>query len=105
MGGTSKYLEEVRMQVIRLREPCYVQEPESDVKHLPVDLCKKMFGWDSACQSLEIFLRYEIPDVEFYAVVEVQDEGITLAATGKLGIHHYFIPWSNIIAVHGHIAT
>lgn len=93
------------MQVIRLREPCYVQEPESDIKHLPVELCKKMFGWESACQSLEILLRYEIPEVQFYAVVEVQGEGITLAATGMLGIHHYFIPWSNIVAVHGHIAT
>lgn len=82
-----------------------MQEPESDVGHLPVELCRKMFGWDSACQSLEIFIQHEIPNVEFYAVVEVQDEGITLASTGKLGIHHYFIPWSNIIAIHGHIAT
>ena len=96
---------EVGMQVIRLREPCYVQQRDGDVKHLPVELCRKLFGWESACQSLEIFIHHEIPNVEFYAVVEVQEEGITLASTGKLGIHHYFIPWSNIVAVHGHIAT
>jgi hypothetical protein len=93
------------MQVILLREPCFVQEPDADVQHLPVELCRKMFGWDSACQSVEIFLRYEIPSVNFYAIVAVEDEGITLAATGELGIHHYFIPWGSVIAVHGHIAT
>lgn len=93
------------MKVIKLREPCFVQEPDTDIKHLPVELCKKMFGWDSACQGLEIFLRRDIPGVQFYAVVAVEDAGVTLAATGELGIHHYFIPWENIIAVHGHIAT
>lgn len=93
------------MQKISLREPSFVQEPESDIRHLPVELCRKMFAWDSACQYLEIFVRDEIPDVEFYALVAVEDEGITLAQTGELGMHHYFIPWNNIIAVHGHIAT
>lgn len=93
------------MQVISLREPCYVREPDSDVKHLPKEICEALFGWKSACQFIEIFMRVEIPDVEFYALVSVKDEGITLAATGELGMHHYFIPWSNIIAVHGHIAT
>lgn len=92
------------MQVISLREPCFVQEAETDIKHLPVEICKKLFGWDSACQSIEVFLRYDIPDVEFYALVAVTDEGITLAASGELGNHHYFIPWTSIIAVHGHIA-
>lgn len=93
------------MQVISLREPCYVQEPGDDILHLPVELCRKMFGWDSACQSIEILIKEEIPDVEFYAIVAVQDEGITLASSGELGMHHYFIPWENVIAVHGHIAT
>lgn len=93
------------MQIISLREPCYVQKPETDVQHLPVELCEKMFGWDSACQAVDVLLRYEIPNVEFYAIVAVEDEGITLAASGELGIHHYFIPWANVIAVHGHIAT
>ncbi|MBU4301775.1 MAG: hypothetical protein KKE79_08275 [Actinobacteria bacterium] len=93
------------MQVISLGEPCFVQEADSDIKHLPMETCKKLFGWDSACQSIEIVVRYEIPDVEFYAVVAVQDEGITLATTGKLGVDHWFIPWSNIVAVHGIITT
>lgn len=93
------------MQIINLQEPCYVQAAGEDMQHLPLELTKKMFAWDSACQSLEIFIRHEIPNVKFYAVVAVKDEGITLAATGELGTHHYFIPWSNIIAVHGHIAT
>ena len=93
------------MQVIRLREPCYVQEPETDIKHLPVELCKEFFGWDSACQSLEIFVKDEIEDVEFNAIVAISDSGITLAASGELGSHHYLIPWNNITAVHGEIAT
>ena len=93
------------MQIINLQEPCYVQEPGEDIQHLPLEMSRKLFGWDSACQSLEIFIRHEIPNVKFYAVVAVKDEGITLAATGQLGTHHYFIPWSNVIAVHGHIAT
>lgn len=93
------------MQSISLREPCYVQEPGSDIKHLPVDICEKFFGWESACQSIEILVKEEVPNVEFYAIVCVREEGITLAATGKLGRHHYFIPWTNIIAVHGQITT
>ncbi len=93
------------MQVISLGEPCFVQEADSDIKHLPVETCKQLFGWDSACQSIEILVRYEIPDVDFYAVVAVGDEGITLAATEKLGVEHWFIPWSNIVAVHGKITT
>ncbi len=93
------------MQVINLREPCYVQAPGEDIRHLPTELCRKVFGWDSACQELEIIIRDEIPNVEFYAVVAVKDEGITLAARGKLGRRHYFIPWSNVVALHGHIAT
>jgi len=93
------------MQVIRLSEPCYTQKPGTDVQHLPLELCKKLFGWDSACQSLEIVTRVKIPNVEFYAIVAVDDSGITLAAREQLGRHHYFIPWSNIVAVHGHIAT
>ncbi len=93
------------MQVISLREPCYAQELGADVKHLPMDMCKKLFGWDSACQGVEIIVWKEIPDVEFYAIVAVDEPGITLASQGELGEHHYFIPWSNIVAVHGHIAT
>lgn len=93
------------MQTIVLREPCYIQQPGEDVKHLPAELCQTMFGWDSPCQSLEIILKQDITDVKFYAVVAVKEEGITLAATGELGRHHYFIPWSNIVAVHGHITT
>lgn len=93
------------MQVIRLREPFFAAEPESDIKHLPVEFCERLFGWDSVCQSVEIFLKEEIPDVEFYAVAAFGEEGITLAAEGELGRHHYFVPWTNIVAVHGHIAT
>ena len=93
------------MQKIMLREPCYAQEPGTDIKHLQMKICKKLFGWESACQSLEILLKDEVPDVEFYAVVSVQDEGLTLAATGELGAHHYFIPWTNIIAIHGQVTT
>jgi hypothetical protein len=93
------------MQIINLREPCYVQKPGTDIKHLPVDMCKKLFGWDSACQSVEILIWKEIPNVDFYAIVAVDEPGITLAAQGELGEHHYFIPWTNVIAVHGHIAT
>lgn len=93
------------MQNITLREPCYVKDADSDIRHLPIDICKRFFGWDSACQGIDILLREEVPDVEFYAVVSVRDEGITLAAAGELGRHHYFIPWSNIIAVHGQITT
>jgi hypothetical protein len=84
-----------------LREPCYVQEPETDIKHLPAGICKKLFGWESACQGIEIILKDEIPDVEFYAIVSVKEEGLTLAAAGELGSHHYFIPWTNVLAVHG----
>lgn len=93
------------MQVISLREPCYVQAPGEDILHLPVELCNRMFGWDSACQGLEIFVKNEIPNVQFYALVAVMNDGVTLAAKGELGMHHYFIPWSNILAIHGHIAT
>jgi len=93
------------MQVIKLREPCYVQKQGADVQHLPIEMCKKLFGWESACQSIDIYVRKEIPDVAFYAIVAVAEPGITLAAKGELEIHHYFIPWTNIAAVHGHIAT
>ncbi|MDD5748669.1 MAG: hypothetical protein PHP64_06460 [Actinomycetota bacterium] len=93
------------MQTISLSEPCFTQKPGTDVQHLPLELCKKLFGWDSACQSIEIMLRNRIPNVEFYAVVAVESNGMTLAARGELGRHHYFIPWSNVIAIHGHIAT
>ena len=62
------------MQIINLQEPCYVQAAGEDIQHLPLELAKKMFAWDSACQSLEIFIRHEIPNVKFYAVVAVKDE-------------------------------
>lgn len=93
------------MEWIRFREPCFVQEPGTDIKHLPKDICKRLFGWESACQNIEILVDKPIPDVEFNAIVGVNDEGITLAAAGELGNHHYYIPWSNVVAVHGHIAT
>ncbi len=39
------------MQIISLGEPCFVQEADSDIKHLPVETCKQLFGWNSACRS------------------------------------------------------
>ena len=96
---------EVFVQIISLREPCYVQESGADIKHLPVDICERLFGWESACQGIEILVKEEVPNVDFYAIVRVGEEGITLAATGELGRHHYFIPWNNIVAVHGQITS
>lgn len=93
------------MKVIRLSEPCYVQQPGEDVQHLPKEMCRNLFGWDSPCQAIEIFVRDEVPDVPFYAVVALEAFGIVLAASGELGIHHYFIPWHSVMAIHGHQMT
>ncbi len=93
------------MRIIDLSEPCFVPVVGEDIKHLPTEICKKYFGWDSPCESIQIIIADDILDVDLNAIVGINDDGISMAEQDMLGRTHYFFPWTSIMAIQGRIRT